>query len=374
MAKLQHALVDGADATPRAAAALRRLLRTDAAARRAAFEALLHGQLEATQRAALALVLGTLPGPDIDPVLLAAARRFSSEPFVLAHVLHALGATREPAEDDDVFDLGDRPWGIEGPGGLGISVLRRIEDPAVIAQIGRHLAAAPEPAVRLAAATALRHSIDDVRARQDVFAALGHEPSDAVSSVLGEALASWAGRGSVPSATAEERRAIVGRLLARAETPDFDAYRFQIENDFDRIPVDPHQVAELRGRVGPNRPFAIRSWALTVLVRCRKGADAAQAMHALLPALIERDRDPAMRDLAARLVRRLPVRASTLDALERAARSDAAWNVRFTALQTLAQAAPRQRVLHLSRVAARDPDPRVVQLARQIRAASPAPR
>ena len=123
VAALEAALQRGdAHAAQDAAAALRRLLRRDAEARRGAAARLLAGETPRVLRMVLALVLGTLPGGEQDAVLIDALERFAKDTAVARCILLALGATRDPPDDDDVFGLGDRPGGVHGPGGVGITV------------------------------------------------------------------------------------------------------------------------------------------------------------------------------------------------------------------------------------------------------------
>ena len=150
---------------PRAAAALRLALRTDPAARREAEAMLVAADTPALLRQALALVLGTIANPDPDALLLDAMARFADDTEFARACLFALGATREPEDDDDVFDLGDRPWGANIPAGIGITVKREIADARTRAQIVECLVRT-DTRVRAAATIALRHttSAGDVRA------------------------------------------------------------------------------------------------------------------------------------------------------------------------------------------------------------------
>jgi hypothetical protein len=154
LANLAASLGNDVEGAWQAAADLRRLLRTDGDARREAYEQLLTGTMEDSLRGALILVIGTLPVPDVDPVLVKALDKFSDNPALVVHLLHALGASREPADLDDIFDMGDQPWGVDGPGGLGITIRRRIEDAALAQVIGAELRK-PIPRLRVTSGCAL---------------------------------------------------------------------------------------------------------------------------------------------------------------------------------------------------------------------------
>ena len=130
-------------------------MRTDASALNVARSLLLAPETASELRMALALILGTLNGNDA--VLIEALGLFRAEIDVTRCILFALGATREPLDDDDVFGMGDRPWGEHGPGGLGITVNRLISSDHVRTALAGFLRDERGPA-REAAATALRHS------------------------------------------------------------------------------------------------------------------------------------------------------------------------------------------------------------------------
>jgi hypothetical protein len=362
---LRGALARGdADAARAAAAALRRLLRTDASARARAAALLLDPAADPDLRRALALVLGTFGGTANDALLLEVLRRFPGDEALAAAALLALGGTREPEDDDEVFGLGDRPWGAHGPGGIGITVRREIGDEGV-RRAAESFLLRPEPGLREAAARALRHSLASADAREAFLLSLGREREDAVAAVLGEALAGRAGRSGDPA----ERRGIVEALLARAPEEGLDAYRFRMEDDLAGVALEPDARTRLEGLAGPGSPFAVRAFALSVLARSAvaSGAEAAAAARDLLAGVVARDGDAAARDLAARLLRSLPWEEAAGAALAKAAREDAAWNVRFTALETLASYGPRPGVAAALEAAAGDSDARVAARARALR-------
>jgi hypothetical protein len=345
------------------AASLRRLLRGDASARQMAQSLLLDPETPRDLRAALALVLGTLPGEASDGALLEALERFATDREFVRCALLALAATRAPPEDDEVFGLGDRPWGEHGPGGLGVTVRRAIEDPRVRQAIALHLQHEDSP-VRRAAALALRHSVEAADVRRAFLSALAAEPRDEVALVMGEALAGWAGGTEDRAARAE----VVRRLLGRAGDDGFDGYRFRMEDDLRRVALDLKERALLHEYALSARPFAVRSFALTVLAGSaeRSGREAEDETRALLHGLLAGDRDGAVRDLAARLLGKLPPNAESLELLAEVSRRDPAWNVRYAAVEALAASGRHPRVVAALTAASSDTDPRVAKRARAL--------
>ncbi len=359
---LRAALASGDHERARAAAAsLRHLLRTDLEALRDAERLLLDPGTPAEFRQALALVLGTLPDDAGDPALLQAIDLFGGDPAFARAVMLALGATREPPEDDEVFDLGDRPWGAEGPGGLGITVRREIQDDAALSALGAGMQH-ETPSVRRAAAVALRHSLAQGRARSAFTETLRRETEDAVVSVVGEAMSAVA-----RTAGADERAEILSLLLARAGEEPLDGLRFRMEDDLQGVPLDDRQRAVLGGYAAPSRPFGTRAFALTVLTRSAV-ANPAQIpdTRALMEATLRSDDAAEARDLAARLLGELPPEAGSARALVAAVRDDLAWNVRWSALGSLAGQERTPEVVDALRLALEDADPRVAERAREL--------
>jgi hypothetical protein len=364
MLSLELALLRGGG-TPaaEAAASLRNALRTDPKAWQEARAALLDPSTPTGVRQALALIFGTFDGAANDTALLEALHRFPEDTEFVRCALLGLGGAREPEDDDEVFGLGDRPWGAKGPGGLGITVRREIADAGTRAALGEFLAR-PEPALRAAAAQALRHSTASDDVRDSFLLALGTERFDDVAWVLGESLAVRAGS----TADAADRARIVNTLLGRAGDEALDAYRFRMEDDFERVSLDPAARSSLRTLAEPSHPFAVRSFALSAAARsaAASGAEAVAEARALLLSLLRADRDAAVRDLAARLLARLTWDAPTGEGLAAAAKSDAAWNVRFTALEALASFGKRTGVAEALEAARKDSDERVAARAAEL--------
>jgi hypothetical protein len=344
------------------AAALRRAMRLDPGLLRTALARLRDPSLPEEQRTALALILGTIASAEVDPGLLAALADPAAGQELRRALLLALGATRDTAEDDEVFGLGDNPWGQHGPAGLGITIRREIADAAVLEALSAHLGV-DDPGLRRVAATSLRHSLGAGNARDSFRNRLAIEPEDGVAAILGEALVGHARRVEDPV----ERDRIVEEVLARASTPAFDALRFRIEDDLSGMPLPESARTTLAAMAEPASPFGERAFAFTVLARSAAAGDATAVARTrtLLRSALAADRAAPVRDLSARLLRHLPPDPADRPVLVKAAREDPAWNVRYTALETLAKVAPTEArpVLESAR---EDRDPRVADLAESL--------
>jgi HEAT repeat protein len=361
---------DDEEATRAAAAALRRAARTDPARWDEAVRRLLDPSEDEAVREALALVIGTIDTPRTDAVLLEALRATgaAAPPEGLRRaILLALGATRDPPDKDDVFGLGDRPWGEDGPGGLGITVEREIGDGGIRAALAGALREGPEES-RRAAAASLRHSLGNEDALAAFRGALRDEKADAPVAVVGEALAGVARR----SRSAEEREALLRAIFARTGEEALDGLRFRITDDLQRVRLPADVTASLHELAESDRPFALRSFALDMLTGSATATDSGDDTEVrrtrdLLSRLVESAADPALRDLAARHLRKLPADAAGTTALLHALRTDAAWNVRYTALESIVALGGADVATALE-AGKRDGDERVRALAAELAA------
>jgi HEAT repeat protein len=82
--------------------------------------------------------------------------------------------------------------------------------------------------------------------------------------------------------------------------------------------------------------------------------------------LLAADADAPVRDLAARLLGTLPHDSGTVAALSVAARDDAAWNVRYQAVDALGRFGVDEAAVAAVRAAANDADARVAKRARAL--------
>ena len=246
------ASTSGADLV-QAATSLRRTLRLDADALRAALERLLDPELEAETRARLVFVLGTLESDAVDAAILLSLQRFANDDAFLRAALLALGAQREPQDEDDVFALGDRPFGIVGPGGLGITVRRFVETAQTRRALLDHLDGSPE--VRYAAARALDASVASPDVRAGLRMAIVREDADPVAARLAEPLGRWA----ATARAGPERDAVLGELFARALTPEFAETRMRLEKELGRAALGEAEWSRLLDAVGPGESWASAS-------------------------------------------------------------------------------------------------------------------
>ena len=134
-----------------------------------------------------------------------------------------------------------------------------------------------------------------------------------------------------------------------------------MEDDFRRIALSAAHQATLAEYAQPARPYAVRSFALTALAPA-----APQAARPLLEGFLIGDRDPAVRDLAARLLGTLPQTDRTIAVLAGASRDDKAWNVRYQAVDALGRFRADQEAAEAIRAAMADADARVAKLARAL--------
>lgn len=340
-----------------------RAARTDPATLAALRAALLDPSTSADLRARLAIVLGTLDVPEVDGWLLEVAGRFAGEPGVLEAVVLALGAQRTPPDDDEVFGLAEQPHGVAGPGGLGITVRRRIEDADVRAALLR-FATHERADVRYAAARALSESVAFEDARAAFVTALASETEDRVAARLSEPLGAWA----ASAALGPERDAVLAGLLDRALTAGADEMRFRLEKDLARSDLSRDLLDRLAAGAGPSSPPEVRAFVLTVLpgAALRSGSDAVQRVRGLLEDALSRDAQDDVRDLAARQLGTLPPTGATLAALSRAAREDREWRVRFAAVGALGRHIAQPVAVEALRAALSDSDARVAAEARRL--------
>jgi hypothetical protein len=252
-----------------------------------------------------------------------------------------------------------------------VTVKREIGDAAVrapkVACLSRD-----EPAVRRAAALALRHSLAAPDARVAFAEALSTEKDDAVAQELGEALVQTARE----SGDAAERTRLFGVVLRRAGDAGSDGLRFRVEDDLGASRLGDDERRALADMAASSQSFAKRSFALTVLARAARADGDGAVRHArgLLDDALARDADPAVRDLAARLLAWLPAGDSSIALLAKTVVADGAWNVRFTAVETIAACAPPEVARKTLAAATQDQDSRVAARAKELAAALEAPR
>ncbi|GEM_PF-3914634 len=347
------------EAARKSAAALRALLRKDAALRNQAFAKLADTDFDLQFRMALLLVLATLPNPGVDASLCEALGPPPVDPALAPWLLLALGASRSSPDRDEIFDMGDQPWGEPGPFGLGITIRREIADPRTRSVLMGRLRSSGNPDERRAAAIALRHSLADPLVRDSFLSALGTEGEDRVAAPLGEALAQ-----TYREEGGKDPR-IPALLIRRARDPSLPVFRFQILDELRGLPLAAPQRRDLAGLAKARAPAEARRFALEVLTDARNSPEERKEVGGLLLDLMRKDRDALVRDQAARLLRRLPPGKEIDRWLESSARTDPAWNVRWSALDSLLSRRGPTALRPLLRRAAKDRDLRVRARARQ---------
>ena len=357
IAALQQSFATGTAAT--AAADLRLLLRSDPGALAQAYEALLAEDTDGDVRRGLALVLGTLPIEGIDSVLLAALAQFGEDEAMVISLVAALGALRDPPDEDDVFDLEVAPFfGVAGPGGMGITVRNIVHAPDAERALCQLLLAGERHNVRRAAAAALQWSLDQELSRTRFRTALVNEMNDSVAAILGESLAVWSRRKQ-----GLEPGLILDELVQVADRPGFEEYRLRLETALQEAPLGAAADARLRQWTDLGNPFELRSFAFSALVAQRP---VSAATRAKLIAAVGGDPDIALRRHAARLLGSIDGDAESVAALRQAFASSVDWSLRATALTALVGLLPAAEATSLLAVAATDLDPRIVRRAQRL--------
>ena len=342
-----------------AAASLRRLVRTDEGARSEAYAALLADDTPGAQRRALAMILGTLAIEGVDEVLLAAVDQFREDPDTVIALIAAMGALRDPPDDDDVFDMDAAPhFAVHGPGGMGVTVRNVIRDPAVEAKLGELLLDREQRDVRLAAANALQFSVDRDFTRTRFRTALAAEMDDAVAALLGQNLGLWTRRKQ-----GEEAQHIVDEVVQASGRPGFDEYRLRMETALHESSFNQDTMTQLRTWSQPGMSYELRTYAYSLLLG-QQPVDP-QSRAAIVRAAAG-DPDRAIQDHALGLLARLPAGADSVAALRAVLAGSPDWSLRSSALRSLAlllRGAERDAAL---RQALTDVDERVTRLAQRL--------
>jgi len=215
-------------------------------------------------------------------------------------------------------------------------VRREIDDASIRASMEACLRR-DAPQVRRAATVALRHSLAAPDARSAFADALATEAADVVAQELGESLV----QAARASPDAAERSRIHGLVLRRAGDDSLDGLRFRVEDDLAIAPLGVEERRTLADLAGSAQSYAKRAFALTVLAAgaTAAGDEAVREVRNLLVQALGHDPDSAVRDLAARLLVRVPADEATIAVLARTGREDPQWNVRYSAIETLIRTA-----------------------------------
>jgi len=346
---------------PQAARDLRRILRQDPAGFAEACAKLLDLSTPADVCRSLALVLGTLACEGVDAILLAALKVHGNDASMVQALVAALGALRDPPDDDDVFDPVAAPhFAFLGPGGMSITVRNLITDPAAERALGDLLLDRERAAVRAAAANALQFSVDSEPTRTRFRTVLAIETDAAVAARLGESLGLWTRRRTDLDATAT-----VTELLRLADREGFDEYRLRLESALQECSFEGESRERLISLADVGQPSELREFALSILAGERPIPARTRAM--LLRTLAAAEPDAYLREVAARHLGQLGADEPTRAALERTWLEVAAGsNVRVAALTALFALTPATRRAALLQQASTDPDVAVARCARSL--------
>ena len=342
-----------------AAAAMRRLLRTDEGALAAAYAALLDAGTAPDERRALAMVLGTLAVDGVDEVLLAAVEQFAEDETTLITLIAALGALRDPPDEDDVFDMEAAPhFAVHGPGGMGITVRNVIDDPAVEAKLGELLLDRARPGVRLAAAGAMQFSVDREFTRTRFRTALADEMDDGIAALLGQNLGVWTRR-----KLGDEAQHIVDEVVQAAGRPGFDEYRLRMETALHESSFNADTQQQLQTWAQPGMSFEMRTFAYAMLLG-QQPAD--PVSRAAIVRAAASDPDVAIRDHAIGLLMRMPPGADSLGVLRDVLSSSQDWSLRSSALTSLANLLTGAARAQLLATYSADQDQRIARRAQRL--------
>jgi hypothetical protein len=342
-----------------AAASMRHLLRTDQVALAQAYEALLAEGTEADLRRAIAMVLGTLAVDGIDEVLLAALQQFDGDADTVLTLIAALGALRDPPDEDDVFDMSAAPhFAVHGPGGMGITVRNVISDPLVEEALGNLLLDGDRRDVRMAAANALQFSINQEFSRTRFRTALANELDDGVASMLAQSLGYWTRR-----KLSNEARHIVDEVVLVADRPGFDEYRMRVETALQDSAYGEAALGQLHSWTQRGMSFEMRSFAFSILLSQKA---VGSTTRSALVEIVANDPDRAMRDYAAGQLGKLPFGSDSRGALQALFQGGTDWSLRLTALSSLVELLPASERDALLQQAASDADSRIARRAERL--------
>lgn len=354
---LARAIAAGAAAE--AAARMRRLLRTDQGAFAEACEALLAEDTDGDMRQALAMVLGTLAVDGVDDVLLAALDQHREDQGTVVALIAALGALRDPPDDDDVFDMEAAPhFAAHGPGGMGITVRNILSDPRVEQALGALLLDRERREVRLAAARAMQFSVGQEFTRTRFCTALEGELDDRTAALLAQSLGTWSRRRD----DVDSRR-IVDQIVQAADRPGFDEYRLRLETALLDCSFDESTLSQLATWTMPESSYEMRTFAFRALLAQRPVAPATRES---LVGIAAGDPDRAMRDFAAKALGNLTASLDSVAALRQLYAQTDDWSLRVTALSSLARILPPAERQALLQQAMADDDERVRRRAQRL--------
>lgn len=310
-------------------------------------------------RAAVAAVLGSLPG-DAGKRALALALGSGEASGIERAVILAIGI-RE-LDDGEMFEREGLPYGIKIAPGLVATVRGPIPEGELQTALLEHLSETRAPELRRAAARVLRDSLESKDVRRSFLDLIGRDPDGETVAEAAAALASWTG--SVPIEH-PEREIILARILEVGPRSE-EVVRLRLVGPVAavRLPVGPaEQIRALTGHPAPEA----RLFAAEVLARRLAGFPDEQSWA--LPALVRAtsaDPDPEVREAAALGLGGAAGARGVTEVLMATLRNDPDWEVRAAAATALGRAlrsAPIQNALETA--ASGDPRPEVRAAARR---------
>lgn len=310
-------------------------------------------------RAAVAAILGSLPGDSGKRALALALRSGGASGIERAAIL-AIGI-RE-LDDGEMFEREGLPYGMEIAPGLVASVRGPIPEGEIQTAVLEHLSETRAPELRRAAARVLRDSLESGDVRRAFLGLIGRDPDGETVAEAAAALASWTG--SVPTGH-PEREVILARILEVGPRSE-EVVRFRLVGPVAavRLPVGPAE--QLRALTGHPAPEA-RLFAADVLAR-RLGRFPDEQSWTL-PALVQAasaDPDPEVREAAALGLGRAAGTPGVTEVLMAALRNDPDWEVRAAAAAALGRALESAAIRNaLEGAASGDPRPEVRAAARR---------
>ncbi len=324
-----------------AAARLRRLLRTSRPSLDQAGVLLLDATTAPELREVLALVLGSLSIEEAQALLSRALDAASSGSWIRT-LLIALGSTKFEGDDDDVFGDSGRPWVVDMPSGLAITVMSRIESGYIRSQMLRYLHPGTLESVREAAIQALRHSLEYPDVRRDFRSNLASERNEDLRGEVAQGLAEWARKQSLAS---PDRQDILASILAQSRKAETAAVRFGTEATLKQMPMNDAEVKAVADFLH-SPDYDQRRWAFAIL-GFKAESKELPARAELLPMfgqILSRDPDPKIREYAAGALGAFGDRPEGRTLLLHAL-SDPIWHVRAGAAAALARSGEDPRVL-----------------------------
>ncbi|MBV9463402.1 MAG: HEAT repeat domain-containing protein [Verrucomicrobiae bacterium] len=379
LSDLESALAGADSASVRTAAnAVRRRAIADPAYLRELGRLLLDPGQPERLRECVAIILGTIEGPDASAALVAALEH-AQDASLRKWIVLGLGSWKEPAGAESFGGL-DNPWVVEHPSGLQIVEKNPIRDPAAAAALLKILREGQDEPLRLDAIRALRHSLAEADVRRE-FAAQFQQPRPPdTTAELGSALAAWAAQ--APENQEADKAAVVSALLNAAARPEQSALRFKTEEYLRGLPLTRGEMEKASALLRGANDFETKYWAMAFAADHARYADddLRPGFISFYTQTVAADPDAKIREKAAQALAAFPATDDSTSALAGALEHDKEWNVRAAAAEALGKLEGSfDPAPFLAKAAASDPNEAVREAAKtsleavRSRTAKPAP-